>query len=150
MGRLLLVSVDFSDNAKEAVNWAVEQGYREGDTIAILSVADTTPSYPAFDGGIVAAEVYSKIAEETKLAHTKLIQKFETDLKEKKIPYKGYLRTGVAKYGVVEAVEELKPDMLIMGTRGMGAIKRALLGSVSDYALHHCDCPVVIVRPKEK
>jgi hypothetical protein len=36
-----------------------------------------------------------------------------------------------------------------MGSRGRGALKRTFLGSVSDYCVHHCDCPVVIVRGTE-
>jgi hypothetical protein len=39
-----------------------------------------------------------------------------------------------------------------MGSRGFGATKRsrkARLGSVSDYCVHHCDCPVVVVRYPE-
>ncbi|KAE9599828.1 putative rossmann-like alpha/beta/alpha sandwich protein [Lupinus albus] len=41
-----------------------------------------------------------------------------------------------------------------MGSRGFGASKRGSkgrLGSVSDYCVHHCICPVVVVRfPEEK
>jgi hypothetical protein len=33
-----------------------------------------------------------------------------------------------------------------MGSRGLGALKRTFLGSVSDYCVHHCECPVAIVR----
>ena len=42
-------------------------------------------------------------------------------------------------------------DVVVMGARGMGAFKRALLGfvglgSVSDYVTRHLKCPVVVVR----
>ncbi|KAG4968731.1 hypothetical protein JHK82_034438 [Glycine max] len=40
-----------------------------------------------------------------------------------------------------------------MGSRGFGASKRAAkgrLGSVSDYCVHHCVCPVVVVRYPEE
>ncbi len=33
-----------------------------------------------------------------------------------------------------------------MGTRGMGTIRRTLLGSVSDYVVHHAHCPVTVCR----
>jgi nucleotide-binding universal stress UspA family protein len=35
---------------------------------------------------------------------------------------------------------------LVMGSRGRGGIKRALLGSVSDYVVRHAPCPVVITN----
>lgn len=37
-------------------------------------------------------------------------------------------------------------DLLIMGSRGLGAVKRAVLGSVSDYCVANAECPVLIVR----
>ena len=46
-------------------------------------------------------------------------------------------------------VERLGVNAVIMGSRGFGAVKKshkARLGSVSDYCVHHCDCPVVVVR----
>ena len=38
-------------------------------------------------------------------------------------------------------------DLLVVGARGRGAIRSALLGSTSSYAIHHARCPVVIVHP---
>ena len=37
-------------------------------------------------------------------------------------------------------------DQVVMGNRGHSAIKELLLGSVSEYVLHHAQCPVTIVR----
>src|SRR3954452_12895549 len=42
---------------------------------------------------------------------------------------------------------ELSARGLVMGTRGRGGIKRALLGSVSDYVLRNAPCPVVVTGP---
>ena len=47
---------------------------------------------------------------------------------------------------MVLVVEEFKPEFLVMGARGMGEIKRFFIGSVSDYAIHHVTCPVMIVK----
>uniref|UniRef100_A0A2P2JM36 Uncharacterized protein MANES_15G081300 n=1 Tax=Rhizophora mucronata TaxID=61149 RepID=A0A2P2JM36_RHIMU len=51
-------------------------------------------------------------------------------------------------------VERLGLSAVIMGSRGFGAAKRGSdgrLGSVSDYCVHHCVCPVVVVRyPEDK
>ncbi|KAI9006416.1 hypothetical protein DFJ74DRAFT_690736 [Hyaloraphidium curvatum] len=41
---------------------------------------------------------------------------------------------------------ELSADALIMGSRGMGAVRRTLLGSVSDHVIHHVPCPTIIVK----
>ena len=43
------------------------------------------------------------------------------------------------------ATEE-KAVMIVMGTRGMGKVRRTILGSVSDFVIHHACCPVVVCR----
>lgn len=51
-------------------------------------------------------------------------------------------------------IERLGLSAVIMGSRGFGAVRRGSdgkLGSVSDYCVHHCVCPVVVVRyPDDK
>ena len=47
---------------------------------------------------------------------------------------------------IVEAAEELKPDLIVLGSHGYKAWERLLLGSVSDSVLHHVHCSVLVVR----
>jgi nucleotide-binding universal stress UspA family protein len=44
--------------------------------------------------------------------------------------------------------EEIEADAIVMGSRGRGGFKRALLGSVSDHVVRHARCPVLIVGAK--
>ncbi|EMS51704.1 Universal stress protein A-like protein [Triticum urartu] len=53
---------------------------------------------------------------------------------------------GEPKHVLCDAVENHRADLLVVGSQGYGAIRRALLGSVSDYCAHHADCSVVIVK----
>ncbi|KAK9177568.1 hypothetical protein WN944_029591 [Citrus x changshan-huyou] len=58
---------------------------------------------------------------------------------------------GDARNILCEAVEKHHASILVVGSHGYGAIKRAVLGSVSDYCAHHAHCTVMIVkRPKTK
>jgi nucleotide-binding universal stress UspA family protein len=53
---------------------------------------------------------------------------------------------GEVRDEIVDYVESSKADLLVLGSRGIGALKRAFLGSTSDYCVHHCHCPVLIIK----
>ena len=47
---------------------------------------------------------------------------------------------------IVDLAEELGVGLIAMGSRGLGAIRRALMGSVPDSAVRHAHCPVLVMR----
>jgi nucleotide-binding universal stress UspA family protein len=51
---------------------------------------------------------------------------------------------------ICETAETFAPRILVLGSHGRGAFKRALLGSVSTGVLHHATCPVLVVRGDSK
>ncbi len=50
---------------------------------------------------------------------------------------------------IVEAAEQHGARAIVIGSRGLGALKSKLLGSTSKTVLHHAACPVVVVRHSE-
>lgn len=47
---------------------------------------------------------------------------------------------------IIEAAVEENADMIVVGTRGLGKVKRTFLGSVSDYCVHHSPVPVLVCK----
>ena len=47
---------------------------------------------------------------------------------------------------ILDLCEELRPGLLVMGSRGLGPVGRLLVGSVSEGVVHHTRCPVLVVR----
>ena len=58
-----------------------------------------------------------------------------------------HLRMGQVDLEIVALAEELGADLIVMGSRGLGGVRRALMGSVSDSVVRHAHCPVLVVRP---
>jgi nucleotide-binding universal stress UspA family protein len=50
----------------------------------------------------------------------------------------------------VALAEELGADLIVMGCRGHGGIRRVIEGSVSDGVIRHARCPVLVVRPEKE
>ncbi|CAN0877262.1 Universal stress protein A-like protein [Linum grandiflorum] len=55
---------------------------------------------------------------------------------------------GDPKEKICGIVESLHADLLVMGSRDFGPIKRMFLGSVSNYCANHAQCPVIIIKGK--
>jgi len=64
------------------------------------------------------------------------------------VPHDGEVVAGPVKQSLVALSREV--DVLVCGSGGWGAVHRVMLGSTSDYLLHHAACPVIVVpRPGE-
>jgi nucleotide-binding universal stress UspA family protein len=50
----------------------------------------------------------------------------------------------------VALAEELGADLIVMGSRGLRGVRRALIGSVSDSVVRHAHCPVLVVRAEKE
>ena len=50
---------------------------------------------------------------------------------------------------IVDTAKSHDAKLIVIGSRGLGSIRRTLLGSVSDYVLHHANVPVAVC-PKQK
>ena len=56
---------------------------------------------------------------------------------------------GAVAEEIVALADELEVDLIIVGSRGLRGIKRALAGSVSESVFRHARCPVMVVRAKD-
>ena len=57
-----------------------------------------------------------------------------------------HLRMGAAAAEIVDLAEDIRAGLIVMGSRGLGGIRRALMGSVSDSVVRHAHCTVLVVR----
>lgn len=61
-----------------------------------------------------------------------------------------HLRLGEADEEIVALAEEMDAGLIVMGSRGLGGLRRALMGSVSDSVVRHAHCPVLVVRKDKR
>jgi len=146
MGRTDVLAIDGSEQAKYAFDWYLANMYREGDLVVLVHCAefhiDIGLPGAAADVNAICAQVKKRQDEIASLT-----EDFMAVLRAKKVNAKLLTPHG-EKPGalIVNAAEENNAGSIIMGTRGLGKIKRALLGSVSEYVIHHSHCPVTVVR----
>jgi nucleotide-binding universal stress UspA family protein len=56
------------------------------------------------------------------------------------------LREGDAAWGILDAAEDVHPDLIVMGTHGRTRVGRLLMGSVAETVLRKAPCPVLTVK----
>ncbi|EYU18168.1 hypothetical protein MIMGU_mgv1a023549mg, partial [Erythranthe guttata] len=54
---------------------------------------------------------------------------------------------GDPKEMICNVADQMGVDLIAIGSRGLGKVKRAFMGSVSDYVIHHASCPVLVIKP---
>lgn len=62
------------------------------------------------------------------------------------IEYETYSETGAPAVTILEYERKLQPNLIVMGSRGLGLVKGVLLGSVSQYIMEQSSCPVLIIK----
>lgn len=90
-------------------------------------------------------EVYAKATEEA----ANCVRGYKEELEKHfggKIACEMVVGRGEVRDEIVDYVQSSKTDMVVLGTRDQGALKRTFVGSTSDYCLHHCRCPVLVVK----
>ncbi|KAG9445211.1 hypothetical protein H6P81_016551 [Aristolochia fimbriata] len=153
-----MVAVDDSDASLYALKWTVDHFFgrrggggggltrdsgdaREG-TIVVLHVQQSIQGQFYQIGSV---EAVSKLLGEKS---AKIIARAVEVCSGSSATVESMVVEGEAKEMICTVAEKIHPDMAVVGSRGLGKIKRAFLGSVSDYCAHHLDCPVLIVKPR--
>uniref|UniRef100_A0A0D9ZD72 UspA domain-containing protein n=1 Tax=Oryza glumipatula TaxID=40148 RepID=A0A0D9ZD72_9ORYZ len=157
----VVVAVDASEESLNALSWALDNviGRRAGAVSVVVVHAQHGPDHFVYP---VAAHVHFAFHEtdtacacacvtEAAIAYApasaiESMRKAQEEI-SRKVSATGAIVEGDAKEAICQAVEEMHADMLVLGSRGLGKIKRAFLGSVSDYLVHHACCPVLVVKP---
>ncbi|EXC03813.1 Universal stress protein A-like protein [Morus notabilis] len=167
----VMVAMDESDFSFHALKWALDHVFvtpepaaekteeaspEEVDMVVLVHVQEPFVHYgfPAGPGGTAVyatttvVESVRKAQEENSAA---LLSRALQMCKEKpNIKAETLMLEGDPKDRICQATEQMHVDLLVVGSRGLGTIKRAFLGSVSDYCTHHAKCPVLIVKPPKE
>ncbi|KAK1270743.1 hypothetical protein QJS04_geneDACA012963 [Acorus gramineus] len=151
----VMVGMDGSDGSIRALTWALETLFKPGSSVAasitLLHVQEPFfyPKGPAVYMTPSAMEVVRKEQD----ANSASMVTMARDLckqKSAQVEVGSVIMVGEPKEAMCRAAEQFRADLLVMGSHGKGMIKRALLGSVSDYCAHHVRCPVVIVKRRKR
>ncbi len=147
-GRILL-AVDGSREATAAREAAVRISNASDSELHVVFVLPTESYVPHLGPGI--REDWEGIFERAKQhARTWLDQQVEQIEAEEGTVAGAHLALGRPRADIVRLGDELDADLIVVGSRGLGGVRRTLMGSVSDSVVCHARCSVLVVREEDK
>jgi nucleotide-binding universal stress UspA family protein len=139
----ILLATDGSRDAELARTTAVDLANSTDSEVHVVTVAPGYPSYDIRNPAVV--EQLRKQAEDILNEQVEKIEQSGGKVAEKHLRIAERYRA----QQIVQVAEEIGAGLIIMGSRGLGGVRRALIGSVSDSVVRHAHCPVMVVRPEK-
>jgi nucleotide-binding universal stress UspA family protein len=140
----ILLATDGSSHAELAAMKAVDLAKSTGARLHVVAVGRTFPA--------AVYDVYTERGQEDLRREAQEI----LDEEVRKIEEAGgtvaiaHLKMNERRdEAIVHLAEEIGADLIVIGSRGFGGLKRALLGNVADSVVRHAHCPVLVVRPSQ-
>ncbi|HZC84450.1 MAG TPA: universal stress protein [Rubrobacter sp.] len=144
----ILLATDGSEEAELAALRAVELADATDSELHVVHVG-VVPSFLKSYPGTLG--YYDKLYEQIEEVSRELLRKESWRVKAVGGTVAGaHLRMGEVALEIVALAEELQADLIVIGSRGLGGVRRALIGSVSDSVVRHAHCPVLVVRPEKE
>ncbi|XP_064649365.1 universal stress protein Sll1388-like isoform X2 [Lineus longissimus] len=160
-GMRVMMAIDSSEFAKYAFRYYFEKVHREENFVVFahsiespyVATAIATAGFghavvtPNPDGHIkTLRENTDRQIRHLKKRYTRRISRLPF-----KVKHKFHINEHTSDPGdaLIQLSRDEHVDMVVIGTRGLGTVRRTLLGSVSDYVLHHSSVPVLVVHMEE-
>ena len=138
--RRIIVGVDGSEASRDAFDWALTEAAAHDAKLQVINVYDLAPLIPPPgapmppEPGIIDQSSQELLEEMTAGAAASVV---DIDL----VP-----TNGPPARTLLDAARDA--DLLVVGSRGLGGLRRLLVGSVSQQCVHHSTCPVAVVHAR--
>ncbi|KAJ6357097.1 hypothetical protein OIU78_005059 [Salix suchowensis] len=157
--KIVGVAVDFSSCSRKALKWATDNIIRDGDHLVLITVQ---PEGYYEDGEMQLWEVTgSPMIPLAEFSDPVIMKKYKmkpdpetldllnTVARQKEIVVVLKIYWGDAREKICEAIDKIPLSCLVIGNRGLGKIKRAIMGSVSNFVVNNGSCPITVVKQSD-
>ncbi|MFZ5447927.1 MAG: universal stress protein [Thermodesulfobacteriota bacterium] len=143
----ILVCTDGSPDSDGAINSAIQLAHTSGSQIYLLEVSYFLAGYELQSPDSLTPPVVNlELMQVQEAAVKERLEKQKAEAAQRGIDLEPRTRTSSSAYeGIMEEVEELQPDLIIMGRHGYTGLTRLLMGSTTARVIGHSPCHVLVV-----
>jgi nucleotide-binding universal stress UspA family protein len=139
MFKNILIAVDGSEYSNKALTYARNIAETYSATLWLVHVL-------AHTSDLLGYSDFEKLYAKRKHAGQSILDDALEALGESSFEIRQELLEGPESDSILSCAKKNRADLIIMGTRGMGALKGLLVGSVSRKVIHLATCPVMVVH----
>jgi len=146
----ILLAIDGSTYSNAAIQSVARRPWPNNTKIKVVMAVEM-PSVIGMEPWATSPEYFEQLEIAIRDAAKEVIEGALQKLKEnpdKTLKVDSEIIQGPPRQVIVEEAERWNADLIVMGSRGLGAWNRLLLGSVSSGVIHHAKCSVEIVRER--
>lgn len=136
----ILVPYDGSESADRALLFAID--HSTGTQVHVLNVQE----WPALYSELMTIESFQELQQKLTARGTEMVGRAAKVLADRKIAFQTHVRVGSIELAIIAVANEVRCEQIVMGTRGQGAAKSLLIGSVAQKVVHLADVPVTLVK----
>ncbi|KAI3500882.1 hypothetical protein L1887_36709 [Cichorium endivia] len=139
-----------SISSKSAFEWTLNKIIRSNTSgFKLLFLHVQVPDEDGFDevDSIYASpEDFRNANRKDKINGSHLLEYFVNRCHDIGVACEAWVKKGDPKEVICHEVKRVKPDLLVVGNRGLGPFQRVFVGTVSEFCVKHCECPVVTIK----
>jgi nucleotide-binding universal stress UspA family protein len=141
----ILVAIDGSEHGAAALRTAAQLARDEHARLTVVTAVPAPPAFAQFSAMGAALTDAAHLMGEVGARIRAQVDGLPDDVSVTSVVF-----AGDPSDVILERLREGRYDLLVMGTRGLGRIGSALLGSVSQAVLHAAQVPVLVVRERHQ
>lgn len=154
----LLVAIDQSAASQRAFETALGLAEATGAKLSLVHALDVfdprSPQRPQMSANSYSVELDRLLLENYERQWAEFVQHYDALLKQRQeiaqasgIPTRSLQPYGRPGPAICKTAADCHADLIVVGSRGRKGLQEMLLGSVSNYIMHHAPCSVMVIHP---
>ncbi|GAU16242.1 hypothetical protein TSUD_298740 [Trifolium subterraneum] len=139
-----------SISSKGAFEWTINKIVRNNvSAFNLLFLHVQVPDedgYEDMDSIYASNEDFKNMKQKERVRGTHLLEYFVNRCNEIGVPCQAWIKEGDPKEVILNEVKRIRPDLLVVGSRGLGPFQKVFVGTVSEFCWKHAECPVMTIK----
>jgi len=142
MFKHILFPTDGTESSRHVESHVLELAQKFASQVTVLHAYEFLELIPVYESTYAYID---ELEDYLKTQSHSVAKETEARFQQAGIQTQSTVIKGDPAQTIINVSEEKHCDLIVMGSRQMGVVRRFLLGSVSNYVVHHSECPVLII-----